>query len=225
MFLAKNKELQEGFREGRKESMEEVYNHYSPGVTRFLRQGFTFRSGTTHCYFKGIKSEDELNSAVQEVFRRAFEDRARNAYNGINSFSNWVLAISRNMVINGFRNKEIAFSEYVSAKDNRSHLAVMDDAITEDYQGVLYGRRTQSQDKTYEHGELKNLIGKFMVELTEMERRLLVLRFVDGVGQEDAAQELGSTRMKIRTAEAKLRRRLRAFLKNSGYIDNLGDNN
>ncbi len=89
MFLAKDKKLQEKFREGQKDAMEEVYRHYSPGVTRFLRNGFTFRSGTNHCYFKGIKSQDELNSAVQEVFRRAFEDRARNAYNGINSFSNF----------------------------------------------------------------------------------------------------------------------------------------
>ena len=55
MFLAKDKKLQEKFREGVKEAMEVVYRQYSPGVTRFLRQGFTFRSGTSHCYFKGIK--------------------------------------------------------------------------------------------------------------------------------------------------------------------------
>ena len=79
MFLAKNKELQEAFREGTRESMDEIYRHYSPGVQRFLRNGFTFRSGGGHCYFKGIKTNDDLNVAVQEVFRRAFEDRARNA--------------------------------------------------------------------------------------------------------------------------------------------------
>ena len=221
MFLAKNQELQEQFREGSKEAMDEVYRHYAPGVTRFLRQGFTFRSGGGHRYFKGIKSDDELHSAVQEVFRRAFEDRARNAYNGINSFSNWVLAISRNMVINGFRNREIAFSAYVSSKDNRSHLAVIDDTVSETYGGVLYGSQVVRQDTSYEHGELKTLIDKFMGELTEHERNLLALRFVEGVGQEDAAKALGSTRMKVRTNEAKLRRRLRAFLKGSGYTDTL----
>ena len=223
MLLAKNEDLLKRFRVGDKDAMEEVYRHYSPGVTRFLRQGFTFRSGGGHCYFKGIKLQDDLNSAVQEVFRRAFEDRARNAYNGINSFSNWVLAISRNMVINGFRNREIAFSSYISKKDDRGHLAIMDNAVTENYSGILYGQQNQDQEKTYEHSELKGLIGKFMTELSEPERKLLVLRFIDGVGQEDAAKQLGSSRMKVRTAETKLRRRLRAYLKNSGYIDNLTD--
>jgi RNA polymerase sigma-70 factor (ECF subfamily) len=225
MLLAKNKDLLERFRAGDKDAMDEVYRHYSPGVTRFLRQGFTFRSGGGHCYFKGIKLEDDLKSAVQEVFRRAFEDRARNAYNGINSFSNWVLAISRNMVINGFRNREIAISAYISKKDDRGHLAIMDNSVTENYTGILYGQQNQDQEKTYEHTELKGLIGKFMAELSEQERKLLVLRFIDGVGQEEAAQKLDSSRMKVRTAEAKLRRRLRAYLKNSGYIDNIAEKN
>ena len=223
MFLAKNKELLTRFREGEKDAMEEVYRHYSPGVTRFLRQGFTFRSKGSHCYFKGIKLDDDLRSAVQEVFRRAFEDRARNAYNGINSFSNWVLAIGRNMVINGFRNREISFSSYISTKDTRSHLAVMDDAVTEDYTGVLYGRQTRGQEMTVEHTELKGLIDRFMEELNPDERQLLLLRFVEGKAQEDTAKAIGSTRMKVRTSETKLRRRLRAFLLNSGYIDHLGD--
>ena len=32
---------------------------------------------------------------------------------------------------------------------------------------------------------------------------------------------MGSTRMKVRTAESRLRNRLRAYMRNSGYIDNL----
>ena len=112
MFLAKNKELLEAFKEGTKEAMEEVYLHYEPGVKRFLKSGFSFRAATGTAT-KGIPTEDDLNVAVQEVFRRAFEDRARNAYNGINSFSNWVLAIARNMVINQFRNREVVIGSYV----------------------------------------------------------------------------------------------------------------
>ena len=60
-----------------------------------------------------------------------------------------------------------------------------------------------------------------MLELTNSERQLLILRFVEGIGQEETARQLDSSRMKIRTAESKLRRRLRAFLQDSGYIDNL----
>jgi RNA polymerase sigma factor (sigma-70 family) len=199
--------------------MDEVYRHYVPGLTSFLRKGFTFRSGKGHFFFKGIQDPAELKSGVQEVFRRAFEAKARNSYNGVNSFTNWVLAIARNMVINKFRNREIAFSDYISPGDGRSHLKVMDDEVTEEFTGVLYGQPTQSQDALMESSELKELMGSFMGELTEHDRQLLILRFAEGKGQEETAAALNSTRMKVRTAEAKLRSRLRAFLRNSGYID------
>ncbi len=201
--------------------MDDVYRHYFPGVTSFLRKGFTFRSGKGAFFFKGIQDPSDLKSGVQEVFRRAFETRARTSYNGINSFTNWVLAIGRNMVINQFRNREIAFSHYISPSDQRSHLTVMDDEISEEFTGVLYGRASKPQDSSLEHTELKGLIDKFMGELSDHDRRLLILRFAEGNGQEETAVLLGSTRMKVRTAESRLRGRLRAYLRHSGYIDDL----
>ena len=226
MFLAKNKELLERFRSGEKEAMEEIYLHYSPGVHRFLRNGFTFRSGGGHCYFKGIKVEDELNVAVQEVFRRAFEERARNAYNGINSFSNWVWPLAEIWSSTNFATAKspsvIIFPK--GTGEDRSHIAAMDTAVSSvsaTYSGVLYAQNPGSQDDNYEKSELKGLIGEFMKEITEEDRQLLVLRFVENISQEDAANVLGSTRMKVRTAEQKLRRRLRAFLSGTGYTDHL----
>jgi RNA polymerase sigma factor (sigma-70 family) len=221
MFLAKNKKLLEAFKKGDREAMDVVYRHYFRGVTSFLRKGFTFRSGTGHFFFKGIQDPNELKSAVQEVFRRSFEERARQSYNGVNSFTNWVLAIGRNMVINQFRNREIAFSDYISASDERGHLAIMDDEITEEFSGVLYGRPAKPQDSQFENGELKRLIDEFTKELTEHDRQLLILRFAEGLGQEETAKQLDSTRMKVRTAESRLRSRLRAYLRDSGYIDNM----
>ncbi len=221
MYLAKNAELLVRFRRGDRDALEDVYRHYVTGVTGFLRKGFTFRSGKGHFFFKGIHDPSELKNAVQEVFRRAFEEKARIAYNGVNSFSNWALAIGRNLVINGFRNREIAFSDYISAGDERSHLTVMDDEVTEEFSGVLYAEQERAQDLKMEHDQLTTLMARFMHELTEHDRQLLVLRFAEGHGQEETAEALGSTRMKVRTSEAKLRSRLRAFLRHSGYIDEL----
>jgi len=221
MFLAKNEKLLVAFKRGDRDALEEVYRHYFPGVTAFLRKGFTFRSAKGNFFFKGIHDPGELKSGVQEVFRRAFEERARRSYNGVNSFTNWVLAIGRNMVINGFRNREIAFSDYIAATDERSHLTVMDDEVTEEFSGVLYGQQQKAQDSQMEHDEIHTLMTRFMKELTESDQKLLLLRFVEGLGQEEVAERLASTRMKIRTAEARLRSRLRAFMRNSGYIDNL----
>lgn len=221
MFLAKNKELLAAFKRGDRDALDTVYRHYAPGVTAFLRKGFTFRSGKGHFYFKGMQDPADVKVAVQEVFRRAFEDKARTSYNGINSFTNWVLAIARNMVINRFRNREVAISSFISPSDDRSHLTFMDDEVTEEYSGVLYGRPSTQQDRLFENAELKELVDTFMGQLTEHDRKLLVYRFAEGKGQEETAKLLGSTRMKVRTAEAKLRNRLRAFLRTSGYIDNL----
>jgi RNA polymerase sigma factor (sigma-70 family) len=221
MFLAKNKRLLEAFKRGERAAMDEVYRYYLPGVTAFLRKGFTFRSGRGHYYFKGIQETNDLKAGVQEVFRRAFEERARDSYNGVNSFTNWVLAIARNMIINQFRNREVAFSEYIAPGDERGHLAIMDDEVTEEFSGVLYGQNAARQDSQVESVELKQLIDKFMRELTEHDRKLLIFRFAEGKGQEETANLLGSTRMKVRTAEAKLRSRLRAYLRHSGYIDHL----
>jgi len=221
MYLAKNPKLLEGFRRGDRDALEDVYRHYVAGVTGFLRKGFTFRSAKGHFFFKGIQDPSELKSAVQEVFRRAFEEKARRAYNGVNSFTNWVLAIGRNLVINGFRNREIALSDYISASDERSHLTVMDDEVTEEFSGVLYAEQARPQDTQVEHEELSGLMAHFMRELSDHDRQLLVLRFAEGRGQEETAEALGSTRMKVRTAEARLRSRLRAFLRHSGYIDDL----
>jgi RNA polymerase sigma factor (sigma-70 family) len=221
MFLAKNKRLLEAFKRGERAAMDEIYRHYLPGVSAFLRKGFTFRSGRGHFYFKGIQEPGELKAGVQEVFRRAFEDKARSSYNGVNSFTNWVLAIARNMIINQFRNREIAFSDYIAPSDERGHLAIMDDEVTEEYSGLLYGQNAARQDSQLETEELRRLIGDFMGELTDHDRRLLIFRFAEGKGQEETATLLGSTRMKVRTAEAKLRSRLRAYLRNSGYIDHL----
>lgn len=219
MYLAKNKRLLLDFKAGTRESMDEIYRHYKPGLYAFLRKGFSFRSERGSFFFKGINEPSDLDAAVQEVFRRAFEERARTSYNGINSFTNWVLAIARNMMINQFRNREVALSSYVGAGDPQSHLTFMDNEMTEEFSGLLYGRHKRDQVVETEHGELKGLIDRFMGELTEEDRQILSLRFIDGKGQEEVAELLNSTRMKIRTAESKLRSRLRAFLRHSGYID------
>lgn len=219
MFLAKNKKLLDAFKRGDKAAMDVVYRHYQRGVTGFLRKGFTFRSGTSYFYFRGIADPNELNNAVQEVFRRSFEDRARASYNGVNSFTNWVLAIARNMVINQFRNREIAFSDYIAPTDERGHLTIMDDEVTEEFSGILYGQSTRSQDRVFENAELKELMDEFTGDLNDQDKQILALRFADGLGQAETAKVLGSTRMKVRTAESRLRNRLRAKLRKTGYID------
>jgi RNA polymerase sigma factor (sigma-70 family) len=220
MYLAKNAVLLEAFKKGEKDAFEKVYRHYAPGVTKFLQRGFTFRSNKGSFYFKGLQDTSELRSCVQEVFRRAFEDKARTSYNGINSFTNWVLAIGRNIVLNKFRNREIAISQYITESDDSNHLTFMDNEVSQEYTGILYGQSARAQDRQVESKQLRGLMGQFMEGLDEHEKAVLLCRFSEGRGQQETAEHLKSTRMKIRTIENKLRNNLRSFLKSTGYIDN-----
>lgn len=219
--LPQNPRLLHAFRLGERAALEEVYRQYSPAVLKFLRGGFGFRSGGSTMHFKGIHNDSDLNSSVQEVFRRAFEEKARHSYNGTNSFTNWVLAIARNMVLNGFRRREVNLSEYIKESDHRNQLTFMDDEMTEEHSGILYGEPAPCQSMEFESSELRELMLSFMDDLEPEERLILKSRFVDGLGQKEAAKELGLTRMKIRVFESKLRRRLHFFLKPSGYLDHL----
>jgi RNA polymerase sigma factor (sigma-70 family) len=218
MWLVRNPELLVRFRRGDRDAMDEVYRYYAPGVSAFLHKGFSFRSGESFFFFRGFSDEAELESCVQEVFRRAFEEKARLSYNGVTSFSNWVLAIARNMVINQFRNKEIAFSQFTQQQEDDANLSPLDRELPEEYSGVLYATPAEPQDEKLEREELRTLLDRFLTDLTDHDRNLLLMRFSEGKGQEETASLLGSTRMKVRTAESKLKSRLRAYLRHSGYI-------
>jgi len=198
--------------------MEAVYRHYVKGVSHFMQKGFTFRSGDKFFFFKGYRAAFDLHNGVQEVFRRAFEERARLSYNGVNSYSNWILAIARNMVINQFRNKEVPFSQFVE-KGEHENPQRWEIEVSEEYMGILYGTAGEKQDVALENAQLKELVTHFMAELSSEDLELVRLRYTEGLGQEEAAKEMKSTRMKVRTQEAKVRRRLIGYLRNSGYLD------
>jgi len=63
-----------------------------------------------------LRTKQEVVSA-----RRAFEEKARASYNGVNSFTNWVLAIARNMVMRYGMSNELGHVVY--ERDNRTFLS------------------------------------------------------------------------------------------------------
>ena len=103
MILAQNRELIEGFREGRREALEVVYDAYANRVAAFLRGGFSFRSKGKLYAFKGVRCPSELQDLVQESFCRAFSEKPRRAYDGIHPYGAYLLTITRNLMIDNFR--------------------------------------------------------------------------------------------------------------------------
>ena len=103
--------LLRGFREGRTEALSEVYRRHADDVTKQLRHGFAFQAAGRHHRFVGCRSAFELHDALHETFRRAFEPGARERYDGLRPYGPYLRAIARNVVLRGFRAREVQFPE------------------------------------------------------------------------------------------------------------------
>ena len=191
--------LLDAFRAGRREALTEVYQLHAPDLARLLRLGFTFEAGGRAHRFVGYAGAFELQDALQETFRRAFEEGARLRYDGLRPYGPYLFAISRNVVLRTFRAREVLFPTtgemaLVSAEpDGRS-----------------------SPENALHREQVRRLVSRFLETLGADDRRLLSLRFIDGVAQRDAAEQLGIGRQRLRSREDKLRERLVIHLRAHG---------
>jgi hypothetical protein len=74
-LLSEDRELLAAFRAGNSRSLEDVYRHYFPLVTRLLRRGFVVHRIGQPSFTFALTKPFELENAVQEVFTRAFDGR------------------------------------------------------------------------------------------------------------------------------------------------------
>ena len=95
--------LLRGFKAGEREALTEIYRRHADEVASLLRHGFGFEAGGQRHRFGGYGSSFELQDLLHETFRRAFEPRAREAYDGIRPYGAYVGTIARNLVLRSFR--------------------------------------------------------------------------------------------------------------------------
>ncbi|MCX4244401.1 RNA polymerase sigma factor [Paraliomyxa miuraensis] len=196
--------LLRGFREGRREALSEVYHRHADEVTKQLRYGFAFQAAGRHHRFVGCRSAFELHDALHETFRRAFEPVARERYDGLRPYGPYLRAIARNVVLRGFRAREVQFPEVrADGESTAGPIEIVDEGSATPEQHV--GR-----------AEVRAVVGRFLQTLPPDDRRLLEVRFVEGKSQRDAAEVLGLGRQQIRGREAKLRQQMLRFLRAEG---------
>lgn len=195
------RELLRGFKAGERAALTDVYRMHAQEVAGLLRHGFAFESGGQRRRFAGYASGFELQDALHETFRRAFEPTARDAYDGLRPFGAYVGMIARNLVLRSFRARETAFPLDSGALDS----------------GV---RATVDVGPSPEHAvheeQVRALVGRFLATLATDEQALVEARFVRGLSQRDAAEALGLGRQTIRTKEKTLRTKLLAYLREQG---------
>jgi RNA polymerase sigma factor (sigma-70 family) len=216
-LLVGNRALLERFRLGERAALEEVYRHYAPQLALFLARGFTFHSQARELYFRGFKEPFDLDNAIQETFTRAFSHDARQSYDGLNPYKNYLFAIARNWVISELRRKD-----FVLAVDGREQ--ELGGAETEgEREAIGLGEGSGSAESDFLARELGELYDHFLKELDDRDRVFFRARFEEQRGQVDAGQVAGLSHMQARTLEKKLRKRFLAFLKNRGYLEWYGN--
>lgn len=199
-----------GFREGAPEALRDVYRAHVDEVGKQLRFGFSFLSRGRAHRFVGYDSAFDFHDALHETFRRAFEPRARQGYDGIRPYGPYLKTIARNVVLRGFRAKERLFAPIDAGGD-------------EETRGPTLADDRPSPEQTVAASQVQTLVREFLATLDHDDRRLLEVRFVEGRSQRDAAPLLGLGRQQIRGREAKLRKRLVEYLAQRGETGWLPD--
>ncbi len=196
------REILRGFKAGERGALTEVYRRHAEEVALLLRHGFGFEAGGRRHRFVGFGSGFELQDVLHETFRRAFEPRARAAYDGIRPYGAYVTTIARNLVLRSFRAREILFPLDGDPSAAAGSIAAIDEG--------------PSPEREVHDAELRELVAGFLASLAPDERRLVELRFVEGLSQRDAAEALGLGRQRVRTREKQLRAKLLAYLRERG---------
>lgn len=203
--------LLRGFRGGDADALLTVYRTHGDEIARFLRRGFSFRAGSRIHRFVGYASPYDLHDALHETFRRAFEPGARQGYDGIRPYGPYLRTIAKNVVLQGFRAREILFPVVdAEAVSGAPELVSQADAPGPDPERDAMRQQVQT------------LVRGFLDGLAPADRRLLEARYVEGLSQRDAAEALGLGRQRLRTREARLRTRLAAYLQARGASDLVG---
>ena len=193
-----------GFRAGRPDALTWVYREHAPELARRLRTGFTFESGGHAHRFGGYTGAFELQDALQETFRLAFEAGARERYDGLRPYAPYLFAIARNVVLRGFRAREVLFP-------TTGEMALATEAVPTTSPAV-------TPELDLQRAQTRRLVEVFLASLAAKDRRLLTLRFVEGRPQREAAEALGIGRQRLRGREDDLRARLVAHLRAHGAV-------
>jgi len=217
-LLCSDRPLLERFRQGDREALARVYQEYSPLIAAFLSRGFTFSSRGRTLQFNGYHQPFDLENSIQETFLRAFAERARLAYDGLNPYRSYLTAIARNIVLSEFRKREVAMSQLVRVVDQESTNALED---LSEVQPVTSGEPEPSGEAQFLKQELTRLYDAFLEALSPppAHQQFFLARFEEGLTQVEAGRRVGISHMQARTLEKKLRKRFLKFMQSRGYLE------
>lgn len=185
-------ELLVAFRQGKPEALKCVYRYYVRPVDTYFRALARF-AGTPE-----LAQPSAAADLLQEVFIRAFSEKARLAYDGVREFSPYLNTIVRNCFFEMLR------------KRRREVLIAPEDL-------PLSVEHTPSMDDTYDP-KIMAVLEAYLKGLPPLLLGVYRQRFELGLSQEAACEALDVSRRTLRTSEEHLRRGLRKALLLAGAL-------
>ncbi len=191
---------------GNPPDLTRLYALYVTDLVGFLKRGFTFNAEGRRLAFRGYKEPWHLENAVQEVFIKVFSENARNGYDGVRPFRNYLFRIAKNSVMDEFRRK-------------RTDILSVEDAVVADDQPLDTESAPASQEQSMIDKQLKEQLDGFIAHLRPDDRALFELRFVQGECVETCAQKLRWSEYRVKRDEKRIRRQFFDRLKANGYFE------
>lgn len=214
-------QLIERFRRGDEPALDHVYRAFIQPLRNFVLRGFAFKSDGRDLYFRGVWTEHDLEDIVQETFRRAFGFKARQSYDGVRPYKNYLFTIARNAVINDMiaRNRQIPVGDALTRDAPSEDMAPLQSWLISQ-RSVLSTDTNPTSEERVENLEIYGLIQAFVESLEIEEAAFFELRFLSSLSQEKTARRMGWNRAKVRKVEARLRRAFLYHAEGTGYLDN-----
>ncbi len=172
------------FRAGDREALASVYWHYIGSVDALLRRSL---AATGRAWDTGICAD--VADLAQEIFVKAFSDKARHAYDAQRTYKPFLMSIARNALVDYLRGlSREARLDIVQIEG----LSVLDDS-------------QRAEPLLWTDPQLMSVVERYVASLAAPEGAVYLERYVHSRSQEDAANALGLSRQRIRTLENRLR--------------------
>lgn len=205
--LRENAWLLQAFRRGDRAALGQVYDEYAPSLIELLKEGFAIESSGTRYLFEGYREPWRLETAVQEVFARAFAPAARDAYDGLRPYKNYLYTIARNHIIDNFRRKKRNFLPLEDVPEQK--LADLTDPSSSD----------GSPEAQAVNQELKTIVDVFISGLDSFDKEIFTLRFQKNLSVERSAKLAKVTEYRIKRTEKSIKKRFYKLMRQKGYFE------
>lgn len=185
--LHEDRALLDAFRAGDPDALTTVFNTHVDDIARVARFGFALDERS---YVRGIADVEEQRDVIQDVFVRAFSEKARAAYDGLRPYRPYLLRIAKNLMIDRARKIGRRPAKVEASADMPSIDALIDrDAPVP----------APEEDIDWNHQ--RAIAKRYMASLSAELSHFVELRFVECLSQADVANALGVTRRRVRTLE------------------------